>query len=59
MRLEKTLRSLEAFRADADDAAVREGIRLDKNCGVLAESLVQLEIVRYITELLFYFYVID
>jgi hypothetical protein len=40
MGLEEALGSLEALAADADDAAVGEGVALDQDGGLLGELLV-------------------
>ncbi len=45
VRLEQTLRGLEALRSHADDAAIGKGVGLDQNCGLLVEALVEFEIV--------------
>jgi hypothetical protein len=52
MRLEQTLGSLKALTAHSDDPTVRESVRFDEYGCVLAEPLVELEVVRYVTKLL-------
>ena len=52
MRLEETLGSLEALRADADNAAVGKGVRFHQHSCVLRQLLVKLQVVRHVTQLL-------
>ena len=52
MRLEETLGRLEALAADADDAAVGQGIRLDQHGRLLAQALVEHQVVRDVAQLL-------
>jgi hypothetical protein len=50
--LEETFGGLEALTANTNDTTIGEGVRLDKNGGILGELLVQLEIVGDVSELL-------
>ena len=52
VRLEEALRRFEAFASDANDATVGEGVAFYKNRRVLAQPLVELKVVRNVTELL-------
>ena len=52
MRLEQAFRRLESFATHADDSSVRQGVTLHEDGGVFAEPLIQLEVVRHVTELL-------
>lgn len=53
MWLEQALWRLETLAADADGAAVRECVVLDEDCGFLSKLVIELEVVRHVTELLF------
>jgi hypothetical protein len=53
MRLEQALGSLEALAAHPDDPAVWERVGFDEHGSILAEPLVELEVVRHVAELLF------
>lgn len=53
MGLEEALGGLKALAADADDAAVGEGIALDQDSSFLGQFLVQLQVVGDVAELLF------
>lgn len=52
MWLEKTLGRLESFTAHADHTSVRQRVVLHQHSRVLAQTLVELEIVRHVAELL-------
>ena len=52
VRLEKTLRRLEALAANTNDTAIGQCVRLDQDGCVFTETLIQLKIVRDIAELL-------
>lgn len=51
--LEETFGGFEAFAANADHAAVGEGVGFDQHGGVFGQSLVQREVVGNVAELLF------
>jgi hypothetical protein len=45
VRLEQALRCLESLATDTDDTAVGEGVVFNQDSGILAQVLVELEIV--------------